>query len=72
MLNMMVHTWYVSNCCELNRPPYFVSDLGKVLTASKIDARICLNDDGPELLGDDGEDIFVEVVELYVMPASHK
>ena len=61
-----------SNCCEFNRPPYFVNDLGKVLTASKIDARICLNDDGPDSVGDDGEDIFVEVVELYVMPAPYK
>ena len=26
-----------SNCCEFNRPPYFVNDLGKVLTASKVE-----------------------------------
>lgn len=60
-----------SNCCELNRPPYFVNNLGKVLTASKIDARICVLED-LDGSGSLTKAIFVEVVELYVMPAFHR
>ena len=30
-----------SNCCDFNRPPYFVNDLGKTLTVDSVDARLC-------------------------------
>lgn len=46
-----------SNCCEFNRPPYFIRDLGET-TSSGIDARICFRNSG--------SDIAIEIVELYV------
>ena len=52
-----------SNCCEFNRPPYFVNDLGKSLTASSIDARLCLHNRKSTTVQ---EDILVEVVEIYI------
>ena len=54
-----------SNCCEFNRPPYFVNDLGKNVTASSIDARLCLHEIGTTGASN-REDILVEVVEIYI------
>ena len=48
-----------SNCCEFNRPPYFIKDLGQTVTGG-ITAQICLRN------GISNADIAVEVVELYV------
>ena len=56
-----------SNCCECNRPPYFVKDVGSI-TSDHIEARICLKGRGPNNIGGRGEDILVEVVEIYVLP----
>ena len=57
-----------SNCCECNRPPYFVKDLGTSFTTDNIEARICLKEGGPNNIGNPGDDILVEVVEIYVAP----
>ena len=48
-----------SNCCEFNRPPYFIKDLGYSVSEN-IEARICLCQQA------NNADIAVEVVELYV------
>ena len=55
-----------SRCCEYNRPPYFVNNLGKTLTFDEIDARICVLQSGPTMPGNNGDDILVEAMELYV------
>ena len=57
-----------STCCEYNRPPYFVNDLGKTITTDSIDARICANNPPPPNDGDSGDDILVERIELYIAP----
>ena len=57
-----------STCCEYNRPPYFVNDLGKTITTDSIDARICAVASPPPTDGDSGDDILVERIELYVAP----
>ena len=57
-----------STCCEYNRPPYFVNDLGKTITTDSIDARICAVDPPPPTEGGSGDDILVERIELYVAP----
>ena len=57
-----------SSCCYYNHPPYFVNDMGYTTTADAIDARICLFHSGPENVGDPGDDILVEAVEIYVAP----
>ena len=49
-----------SNCCEINRPPYFIRNLGEK-TYSDIEAKICLYRESI-LEGN----LAVEVVELYV------
>ena len=49
-----------STCCDFNQPPYFVNDLGRTLTASSIDVRLCLTDTV--------DDILIEMIELYVAP----
>ena len=48
-----------SNCCEFNRPPYFIRDLGETVSSS-IEARIC------QRRSSSNADTAVEVVELYV------
>ena len=48
-----------SNCCEFNRPPYFIKDLEQTVTGG-IEAQICLHDVMSK------SDVAVEVVELYV------
>lgn len=48
-----------NNCCEFNRPPYFIRDLG-MTTTEDIVASICLRRASSQ------SDIAVEVVELYV------
>ena len=48
-----------SNCCEFNRPPYFIRDLGETVSSS-IEARIC------QRFSRDNADTAVEVVELFV------
>ena len=55
-----------SNCCEYNRPPYFVNDLGTTMTASTIEARICVKEEAPVSVGSFGDDIAVEIVEIYI------
>lgn len=55
-----------SNCCEFNRPPYFVTDLGMTVTKGAIDARICLQEGAPASIGANGDDVLVEIVEIYV------
>ena len=55
-----------SNCCEYNRPPYFVNDLQITVTLSEIEARICLQEGAPANIGASGDDIAVEAVEIYV------
>ena len=55
-----------SYCCNFNHPPYFVYH--NRTTADAIDARICLLHDGPDEIGDFGDDILVESVEIYVAP----
>ena len=57
-----------STCCEYNRPPYFVNDLGKTITTDSIDARICAVDGPPPTEGEHGHDILVERIELYIAP----
>ena len=57
-----------STCCEYNRPPYFVNDLGKTITTDSIDARICAVASPPQAEGEDGNDILVERIELYIAP----
>ena len=57
-----------SSCCEFNRPPYFINNLGKTITETGINARICLLDDGPVSEGDEGDDILVEQIEVYIAP----
>ena len=48
-----------SNCCEFNRPPYFVKTLPGA-TSESIKAAICLNNE------DEDSNVAVEVVELYI------
>ena len=48
-----------SNCCEQNRPPYFVTTLG-ASTSEDIVASLCLRDTAAN------SNIAVEVIELYV------
>ena len=48
-----------SNCCEINRPPYFIRNLGEK-TYSDIEAKICLRRNNGRV------DVAVEVIELYV------
>ena len=57
-----------STCCEYNRPPYFVNDLGKTITTDSIDARLCFLSGPPSFDGDEGNDILVERIELYIAP----
>ena len=55
-----------SSCCDFNRPPYFVNDLGKTLTVDSVDARLCFIDQPPPSEGDFGDDVLVEQIEIYV------
>ena len=48
-----------SNCCEFNRPPYFIKDLGGT-TSANIVASICLNNRATI------SNIAVETVEIYI------
>ena len=48
-----------SNCCEFNRPPYFIKTLPEP-TCEDIVASICLDDPSPQA------DVGVQVVEIYV------
>ena len=51
-----------SNCCEINRPPYFIRNLGEK-TYSDIEAKICLRRD---FTGNRLSNLAVEMIELYV------
>ena len=57
-----------SGCCYFNKPPYFVNYLGNAITIDAIDAQICLLGRGPADIGDRGDDILVEAIEIYVAP----
>ena len=57
-----------SGCCYFNKPPYFMNNLGNAITIHAIDARICLLGRGPADIGDRGDDILVEAIEIYVAP----
>lgn len=57
-----------STCCDFNHPPYFINDLGKTITTNAIDARICLLSDGPTQDDTGGDDILIEVLEIYIAP----
>ena len=55
-----------SSCCDFNRPPYFVNDLGKTLTVDSVDARLCFIEGPPANEGAVGDDVLVERIEIYV------
>ena len=56
-----------STCCDFNRPPYFVNHLGATITTNQISARICTGGPRPTTAGDPGEDIAVQMIELYIV-----
>ena len=55
-----------SSCCDFNRPPYFVNDLGKTLTVDSVDARLCFVERPPPSEGALGDDVLIERMEIYV------
>ena len=57
-----------NNCCDFNRPPYFINDLGLSITTDSINARICLNGGRATSDGGNGDEIFIEQIEVYVAP----
>ncbi len=55
----------VSSCCSFNSPPWFSVDL-PAPTTDQIEVRICIDEPTTSDEPTTGEDVFVELLELYV------